>query len=162
MENATKALLITAGVLIGVLILSFGTYLYYSLSSYLDENQIQIERNELNKFNVKFTKYVNYSGNDKQFDLSIHDVVTAANIAYENNRYYNLDSSNAGNTNTLYVEVKVQLDGGKIKLEEELKNKSVEDIINKNVDTKFKCTNENIKYSTVTGRVYSITFEKEN
>ena len=137
MENATKALLITAGVLIGVLILSFGTYLYYSLSSYLDENQIQIERNELNKFNVKFTKYVNYSGNDKQFDLSIHDVVTAANIAYENNRYYNLDSSNAGNTNTLYVEVKVQLDGGKINLEEELKNKSVEDIINKNVDTKF-------------------------
>lgn len=162
MENATKALLITAGVLIGVLILSLGTYLYYSLSSYLDENQSQIERNELNKFNVKFSKYVNYSGNDKQFDLSIHDVVTAANIAYENNRYYNLDSSNAGNTNTLYVEVKVQLDGGKINLEEELKNKSVEDIINKNVDTKFKCTNENIKYSTVTGRVYSITFEKEN
>lgn len=162
MENATKALLITAGVLIGVLILSLGTYLYYSLSSYLDENQSQIERNELNKFIVKFSKYVNYSGNDKQFDLSIHDVVTAANIAYENNRYYNLDSSNADNPNTLYVEVKVQLDGGKTNLEEELKNKSVEDIINKNVDTKFKCTNENIKYSTVTGRIYSITFEKEN
>ena len=32
MENATKALLIASGVLIGVMILTLGAYLYYSLS----------------------------------------------------------------------------------------------------------------------------------
>ena len=161
MENATKALLITAGVLIGVMILSLGSYLYYSLSTYLDENQSQIERNELNKFNAKFLKYVNYENDKKLFDLTIHDIITAANIAYENNRYYNLDSSNANNPNTLYVEIKAKIDSNKYtNLEEKVKG-SIEDFINGNVNEKFKCTNENIKYSTVTGRIYSITFEKE-
>ena len=39
MENATKALMIASGVLIGVMIISLGISLYASLSGYVESSQ---------------------------------------------------------------------------------------------------------------------------
>ena len=57
MENATKALLIAAGVLIGMIILSMGVYLFSGISSYMSETQEIIENNAINKFNTQFFNY---------------------------------------------------------------------------------------------------------
>ena len=56
MENATKALYIAAGVLMGIMILSLGVILFSSLQSYIDEYKEEIEFNELNTFNNKYQK----------------------------------------------------------------------------------------------------------
>lgn len=84
MENATKALLITAGVLIGMMILSMGVYLYYSIGSYVERSQEQIAQQELDRFN---TQFYNYQSDENEI-FSFQDVVTAANLAYENNIKY--------------------------------------------------------------------------
>lgn len=112
MENATKALLIAAGVLIGVMILSLAVALYSELDAYVESSNERIEFNELNAFNTQFTKYINYLGADKQFDLTIQDVVTAANLAYENNVEYNATADLKGNPSTFYVAI--YLDGQSI------------------------------------------------
>ena len=59
MENATKALLIAAGVLIGIMVISLGVSLYVSLGSYVDSTKEQLELNEISKFNTQFLKYNN-------------------------------------------------------------------------------------------------------
>ena len=84
MENATKALLIAAGVLIGMLILSLGVYLYYSIGVYVERAQEQIAIQELDKFN---TQFYNYQAVENEI-FSFQDVITAANLAYENNKKY--------------------------------------------------------------------------
>lgn len=57
MENATRALLMAAGVLVGMLIISLAVYLYYSLGGYVADRQEVIDANATAKFNEKFLKY---------------------------------------------------------------------------------------------------------
>lgn len=59
MEDSAKALLIAAGVLIAIMIITFGLALYSSLTQYIDDTQNRIDENELQRFNEQFTKYIN-------------------------------------------------------------------------------------------------------
>lgn len=162
MENATKALLIAAGVLMGMLILSLGVYLYYSLGSYVSTTQEQMESNALNKFNNQFLKYNNIQmiGNTEveAFEIDFQDVITAANIAYENNTKYNLTSSDA-NENTYYVKVNAQINGESkmTSLEVNVAEQSANWLTNNN-EKKYICKSSDIKMSKVTGRIYEINF----
>lgn len=77
MENASKALLIAAGVLVGVLLLSLMVTLFVSASSLsktYDENK---NAEAIQQFNANFTKYLGQ-------DLTIHQVVTICNFAEKN------------------------------------------------------------------------------
>ena len=74
MENASKALLMAGGILIGVLILSLMTTLFVSskqLSTSYDNTK---NAEAIQRFNVNFTKYLGK-------DLTIHEVVTICNFA---------------------------------------------------------------------------------
>lgn len=74
MENASKALLMAGGILIGVLILSLMTTLFVSskqLSTSYDNTK---NAEAIQRFNVNFTKYLGQ-------DLTIHEVVTICNFA---------------------------------------------------------------------------------
>lgn len=82
MENASKALLMAAGVLIGILILSLAVYLFVTFGSASAEVHKQNEENQINQFNSQFTSYVGKEG------ITIYDVVTIANLATENNINY--------------------------------------------------------------------------
>ena len=117
MENASKALIMAAGILIGVLVLSLGVYLFTSFGNSAAQIQKENEINALNKFNSQFTVY------QGRKDLTIYDILTVANYASENNKNYNLDSRNRGDKSTFYVGVK--LDGKYI---EEL-NTNLNDIL---------------------------------
>lgn len=88
MENASNALLLAAGVLIGVLILSLMVYLFIDFGSTSAEINSQITEQQLSQFNSKFTSY------EGQEELTIYDVITVASYANENNIYYkdNLDN----------------------------------------------------------------------
>lgn len=156
MENATKALLIAAGVLIGVMILSLAVALYSELDAYVEISNEKIEFNELNAFNTQFTKYINYIGTEKQFDLTIQDVVTATNIAYENNLDYNATVDLRGNPSTLYVAI--YLDGRSI--ENDIHEKT-SNLLTDNLGKTYKCESNNVKYSQATGRIYEVYFSTE-
>lgn len=77
MENASKALLMAGGVLIGILILALMVTLFASAKSLSNGYETTKQSETIQQFNVNFTKYVGK-------DLTIHQVVTICNFALEN------------------------------------------------------------------------------
>lgn len=158
MEDAVKALLIAAGVLIGLMILTLGVTLFSSLSEYADSSQKQIEENALQKFNEQFTKYINCgdsSGATPEFNVTIQDVVTVANIAYENNKNYGLDNADAYN---YYVTINIA--GVANNIEKNITEEAANLLKEKSVGKLYKCTYSNVKTNSNTGRVYEVTFQE--
>lgn len=101
MENATKALIMAATILISMVVLSLGLYLAATFSSFSAQVDEETRRNQISEFNGQFTKYLG------RRDLTIHDIITVANLAKENNEYYELTLADA-NQNTLYIKVQVE------------------------------------------------------
>ena len=159
MENAAKALYIASGVLIGALIIVLAVTLFSNLQVYVDESRDQIRFNDLNSFNTKYTNYINSmdDGRTIDFELKIQDVVTAANLAYENNLKLNYDAyknaSSEQNDNNLYVAVYLgatRMDG----------NNDINKIMQNNLDKTYLCTNSSIEYYPNSGRVCKVTFKE--
>lgn len=80
MENASKALLMAAGVLIGVLILSLAVFLFINFGEQAEQIHGEITSNQLTQFNAQFNVY------EGRRDVTIYQIVTIANLAYENNQ----------------------------------------------------------------------------
>lgn len=99
MENASKALLMAAGVLIGVLILSLAVYLFVSFGTASAELHKQKEQDQINQFNAQFTSYENKD------DVTIYDVVSVARLASENNIYYEFEKGNNYTDSDFYIKV---------------------------------------------------------
>lgn len=85
MENASNALIMAAGILIGVLILSLAVYLFVNFGQTTAQIYEQNEQNQLNIFNSKFSSY------EEKEKITIYDIITVAGYAYENNKYYEGD-----------------------------------------------------------------------
>ena len=100
MENASKALIMTASVLIGVVIMSLAVYLFTYFSGSVNEMNSQIEQGQLQEFNNKFTSY-----ETKGKTLTIYDVITVTNLARENNSHYGLIEQT---DNNFYIKVILQ------------------------------------------------------
>lgn len=82
MENASKALIMAAGVLIGILILSLAVFLFTDFGAKSKGIYTQIEQTQLTQYNAQYTIY---SGRN---DVTIYEIVSLANLAKENNDYY--------------------------------------------------------------------------
>lgn len=120
MENASKALYMVAGVLIGIMIIAFMVYMFTDASKITKSYEQREEDRLIRQFNSQFstyetsnidelvhltlgTKYYKVKDN-KEYDAStrfnkISDVITAVNLAHTNN-YIN---SNYYRTHTEYV-----------------------------------------------------------
>lgn len=173
MENATKALLIAAGVLMGMMILSLGVALFYSLNGYIEDTQQTMEENSLSRFNTQFFKYVNMQPDEhgvlqETFKLTIQDIITVANLAYENNKQLGIPDAvdeSIYNENNDYVTVNATLhaeDGSTqtIKhLEQKVDTDVAEWLSTYISDIGYECATSDIKISETTGRVYEINFK---
>lgn len=105
MENASKALMIAAEVLIGILILTFAVYLVNIFGQNAKEQEEAIFRKNLTQFNEQFTKYETPTNNitaaqaisDEKLAneyITSADVVTLINLAKQkNNEYANNDQN---------------------------------------------------------------------
>lgn len=82
MENASKALVMAGGVLIGIMILSLAVYLFIDFGSTSAEINAQNAQKQITEFNSKFTSYEDKEG------ITIYDVITVVGYAQENNKYY--------------------------------------------------------------------------
>lgn len=88
MENATKALLMVSAVLIGVMILALGAYLFSVFGDTTSSIEARLAQAQLDEFNSQFTKY------EGQEDCTIHDIVSLVNLAKSSNQNYNYEQSN--------------------------------------------------------------------
>ena len=75
MENASKALLMAGGILVAMLILSIGIYLFASYRDIGITYEQSLSAVEIEKFNSNFTKF---EGRD---DITIQEIVTLVNFA---------------------------------------------------------------------------------
>jgi len=146
MENAANALLIAAGVLVGVMILSLGIGLYTSLAQYAENVQKDMTSTEVQQFNEQYMKYINYSGDTKEFTLTIHDVVTAASMAYENN------------LNDGYY-VTINLQGYALNLEQNI-NENTTRLLEDGLNKEYKCSIGDMIINPDTGRVSEVNFSE--
>lgn len=77
MENASKALLMAGGILLGVLILALLVTVFTGSKSLSDSYERAKQEEAIQQFNVNFTKYLGQ-------ELTIHEVVTICNFADKN------------------------------------------------------------------------------
>lgn len=90
MENASKALLMGAGILVAVSIIFVATRLFKSAFGVAESYDKAMETSEITSFNTNFTKYVGAvmdesTGAEKQKYATIYDVISTANFAYDYN-----------------------------------------------------------------------------
>lgn len=83
MENASKALLMAAGVLLGILILSLAIYLFVSFGQTSAEINEKNRQQQIVQFNSQYTVYLGRK------DLTIYEIRTIVSNARENNEYHN-------------------------------------------------------------------------
>ena len=81
MENANKAMLIAAGVLMAILIMNVMIYVFSSMGSQASGLYDTFEQKDIDRYNYQFLKYENKE------KLKIQDVVSIINIAKDNNEY---------------------------------------------------------------------------
>ena len=84
MENATKALLIAAGVLVAILILTIGVTLYAMFSGQARSYNILVSEIEVEKFNSNFNVFLGQS------NIKPEDVISVVNKAKEYNNMVNV------------------------------------------------------------------------
>lgn len=80
MENATKALIMVAGVLLALLILSIGIYLKGSLGKTTDAYNEKLDTVELRKYNSNFETYVDRT------NVTAQEIATVASLARQKER----------------------------------------------------------------------------
>ena len=168
MENASKALLMAAGVLMGMMILSLAVYLFASFAGTSSEIHANIEQNQINQFNSQFTSYV---GKD---NVTIHDVVSMAKLATQNNQNYEFTHRSAADVtgNDRYISVlcnNVSIELGYIETQtaEQRKNQ-METHFNDLISNDLSFVNANglpkynvqVQISDVTKRVYKVICNK--
>lgn len=151
MENASKALIMAAGVLIGVLILSLAAFLFLDFGATSESVYNQMESQQLTQYNAQYTVY---SGRN---DITVYELISLANLAKENNEYYK--------DYTDYEEAyKVQVSLMGTPDLQDYKEKQDWIIAYSKVNEQgelvvtFKCTG--IEYHSSSGRVKTIKFEK--
>lgn len=149
MENATNALMIAAGVLIGILIISLGVSLFVTLGGFSANTQKEIDTKAIRQFNEEFLQY------EQRTDLTIQDVITARNKALEINQSYenyNVSTTKA-NENSYYIDVFFKRESSA----KTIFDKELTYLLDKYIDVKdIKCT---VTISPVTARVYKLVFE---
>lgn len=156
MENASKALIMAGGILIGLLIISLAVYLFVDFGRTAADINNQNAEQQIVEFNSKFTKYESYKDNDGNWKTTIYDIISLAGYAKENNEYYNESSDEQISVNIIGSPVKnniQQLSDYKSLMSQYMYDGSGTTL------RKFSC--ESISYNTK-GKIKSINFKTVN
>ncbi len=96
MENASKALIMAGSMLIGVIIISIGVYIFTTFGGSSKNIQEQVDNRVLAEFNNNFEKFLGS-------DCTIHDIVNTISFAKKNNKEF--EFTDADRENPYYIEV---------------------------------------------------------
>ena len=164
MENASTALIMAATILIGVLIISTGVYLFTHFGENTKEINERMEQAQIDQINVQFTKYAGVT------TCSAHDIVSIANLA----KQYNTENgftSPVTDEGAYYIQVFVKMNlkdteipVNSLKNFESLPEEKYQIFMGKysltsdNKKQFFTCSD--VTVNSKTGRVSKITFEQ--
>lgn len=166
MENASKALIMAAEILIGVMIISIAVYLFSIFGNYSKEMTEQMEDARIAQFNSKFLKYTGERTNEKNeiepVKATIHDIVSLANLAKMNNDENRLTINDDSTTGaSAYIRVDIGKTAHIEEYDEQAKIKLIKDntltTVSKEIKY-YKCTE--VKISEFTKKVYYLKFEE--
>lgn len=185
MENASKALIMAASILLGVMIIAIGVYLFSSYAQYSSSTYKKIEQAQIDQFNSQFLKYYgseevtirSYSSDPASEKKEIvpilctaHDIISLANLAQKNNQYYEIENevTEGGSEASNYIQIKLKkVDNNIEKWTEEkkidfLKKSTYSVTINGKVRVKnrYYYINSEPKINSGTKRVYYLEFEE--
>ena len=152
-ENAANALMIAAGVLISVLIISLAVFLFNSSSEFAESYYAEIDSKTTQALNNEFEIY-------NRDDVTIQDIVSLANFARDTNIKNGVENDK---NNSIYIQV-ILYNGSKHL--ETLDREEMYQFMEENTfidndpskgEQKYKC--KGIEYDENTQRVNKITFE---
>lgn len=167
MENASKALIMSASMLLGLMIISVGVALFNSFGGFGKDITNKIEENKISEFNTQFLKYYGKSYNaqtqeNETIRITTHDIVTLVNLAKKSNIENDVQDQQEENENTYYVRVNLKNKNKNDNLEKKTENELTRFIKENNIHmvdnellTKYYYISD-IKISNVTGRVIYI------
>ena len=101
MENASKALTMAGGVLIGILIISLAVYLFADFGTTSAEINKENAERQLEQFNTQFSTYLNRT------NITGYELVSVVNLAKENNRQYEGTNNYESESNGYKIDIKV-------------------------------------------------------
>lgn len=155
MENASRALIMAAGVLLGIMIISLGTYIFSMFSDFAKEQETELYNHTISEFNNQFLKYENAT------DITLHDIISLANLARDNNQKYGVTQEGSP-----YVAIYIGTEKMETKSVEDL-NRYIEnnayktDASGKTALQYYTCKTEDIVISTATNKVEKVIFRKQ-
>ena len=152
MENASKALIIAAEVLLGVILLTLMVFMFRAMGAFSDAVDKNIETKNVNEFNAPLEKYRGRT------DITAPDIITMGNYAKQYNEKMG--------TTKLTVNAKIgsktisvhQLDDSNEEQYEFINNYSTDTTNGESKIVYYKCTQ--MTYDEETGRINKITLEK--
>ena len=148
MENATKALLIAAGVLIAIIILTMFLSTYNRISGFSQSQEQAKKEEQISDYNAEFEAF------NKKLMYST-DVVSLINKVINNNEKYQ-------NSPKYIVAIYIKIDGSDITISKDTSTEYSDNIRKLLLDNKvdhYRCVQ--ITYNSY-GRVSSMTIEKIN
>lgn len=115
MENASKALIMAAEILIGVMIISIGVYLFSTMGEYSADTTAQMQEAQINQFNNQFLRFYGTSstgeGQPEPIRCTIHDIIGLANLAKkinaENGYIDEIPTSDPDTTYYIQIDLKI-------------------------------------------------------
>ena len=127
MENASKALLIGAGILVAMLILFIAVRMFSSASQVTEAYQSKEVRSEVATFNANFTRFIGAVVKDDELTnqnyAKIHDLVSVANFAWNYNNKMVMNPLNPEDPNDQrIVHVNLKLNGDRAPQLNDLQN----------------------------------------
>ena len=169
MENASKALIMAASILVGVMIISIGVALFNSFSEFSRSTVQKVEDAKIAEWNNNYLKYygsyTDDNGKVRPIQVTAHDIVSIANNAKQNNINYEFETKQNSDENSYYLQVIVENNKNFEFATDEEKNKFLkENSLIQNSDGKtyetkyYMCTACNI--SKITKKVNYIKFEE--
>ena len=127
MENASKALLIGAGILVAMLILFIAVRMFSSASQVTEAYQSKEVSSEVATFNANFTRFIGAVVKDDELTnqnyAKIHDLVSVANFAWNYNNKMVMNPLNPEDPNDQrIVHVNLKLNGDRAPQLNDLQN----------------------------------------
>lgn len=127
MENASKALLIGAGILVAMLILFIAVRMFSSASQVTEAYQSKEVSSEVATFNANFTRFIGAVVRDGEITnqnyAKIHDLVSVANFAWNHNNKMVMNPLNPEDPNDeRIVHVNLKLNGDRAPQLNDLQN----------------------------------------
>ena len=147
MENASKALIMAAEILIGVMVISIGVYLFSTMGQYSANTAQGIEDAQIAQFNTQFLKFYGEIGTGEEgqevvepIRCTIHDIVGLANLAKKENEQNGFTaqngyedgfdiSSNPEDNSNYYVQIELDIPGKREKNLELLSQQELVDLV---------------------------------